>query len=149
VAELTPEERSRIYAEEKARLEAQREIKSEERSKTAKSLGIGCLVSLGILLVIVIFGSLRPTNNGPTGDILTPEQQDQYNAAIDLSLAHVQASLGSISTRELTKEQQATVAEIQDFMQQAQEKRKDELAPAKSLAERAEVLSRDLVASLR
>ncbi len=83
------------------------------------------------------------------GDVLTPEEQHQYNTAIDLSLAHAQASLGFISTRQLTNEQQATVGEIQNFMQQAQEKRKDELAAAKSLAERAEVLSHDLVASLR
>jgi hypothetical protein len=80
---------------------------------------------------------------------LTPEQQHEYNAAIDLSLAHAQASLGFIATRQLTTEQKATVAEIQNFIQQAQEKRKNELAAAKSLAERAEVLSHDLVASLR
>jgi hypothetical protein len=83
------------------------------------------------------------------GDILTPEQQHEHNTAIDLSLAHAQASLGFITTRQLTKEQEATVAEIQNFIQQAQEKRKDDLAAAKSLAERAEVLSHDLVASLR
>jgi len=41
------------------------------------------------------------------------------------------------------------VAQIQNFMAQAQEKRKDDLAAANSLAERAEVLSHDLVASLR
>ena len=90
-----------------------------------------------------------PADTPRLGDILTPEQQHQYNTAIDVSLAHAQASLGFISTRQLTKEQQATVAAIQNFMQQAQEKRKDELAAAKSLAERAEVLSHDLVASLR
>lgn len=90
-----------------------------------------------------------PADAPRLGDVLTPDQQHQYNAAIDVSLAHAQASLGFISTRQLTKEQQATVAEIQNFMQQAQEKRKDELAAAKSLAERAEVLSHDLVASLR
>ena len=83
------------------------------------------------------------------GDILTPEQQHQYNSAIDLSLAHAQASLTYITTRQLTKEQEATVAQIQNFIEQAQEKRKAELGAAKSLAERAEVLSHDLVASLR
>ena len=80
---------------------------------------------------------------------LSPDQQREYNTAIDLSLAHAQASLGFISTRQLTHEQQSTVAEIQNFIQQAQEKRKNELEAAKSLAERAEVLSHDLVASLR
>jgi hypothetical protein len=90
-----------------------------------------------------------PADTPRLGDILTPDQQRQYNTAIDVSLAHAQASLGFIATRQLSKEQQATVAEIQNFMQQAQEKRKNELAAAKSLAERAEVLSHDLVASLR
>jgi hypothetical protein len=90
-----------------------------------------------------------PPDTPRLGDILTPDQQRQYNTAIDVSLAHAQASLGFISTRQLTKEQQATVLEIQNFIQQAQEKRKNELAAAKSLAERAEVLSHDLVASLR
>jgi hypothetical protein len=83
------------------------------------------------------------------GDVLTPEQQQKHIAAIELSLAHAQASLGYIASRQLTKEQEATVAEIRNFIQQAQEKRKDDLAAAKSLAERAEVLSHDLVASLR
>lgn len=90
-----------------------------------------------------------PPDTPRLGDILTPDQQRQYNTAIDVSLAHAQASLGFISTRQLTKEQQATVLDIQNFIQQAQEKRKNELAAAKSLAERAEVLSHDLVASLR
>jgi hypothetical protein len=83
------------------------------------------------------------------GDILTPDQQHQYNSAIDVRLAHAQASLNYITTRQLTKEQEATVAQVQNFMAQAQEKRKDDLAAANSLAERAEVLSHDLVASLR
>jgi hypothetical protein len=90
-----------------------------------------------------------PADPPRLGDILTPEQQREHNAAIDLSLAHAQASLNFITTRQITKEQEATVAEIQNFIQQAQEKRKDDLAAAKSLAERAEVLSHDLVASLR
>ncbi|HLK20035.1 MAG TPA: hypothetical protein VKT81_13830 [Bryobacteraceae bacterium] len=83
------------------------------------------------------------------GDILTPDQQQQLKSAIDLRLAHAQASLDYIATRQLTKEQEATVVQIQNFMAQAQEKRKDDLAAANSLAERAEVLSHDLVASLR
>jgi hypothetical protein len=90
-----------------------------------------------------------PADPPRLGDILTPEQQHQYNAAIDVSLAHAQASIDFIATRQLSTEQQATVAEILNFMQQAQEKRKNELGAAKSLAERAEVLSHDLVATLR
>jgi hypothetical protein len=83
------------------------------------------------------------------GDILTPDQQRQYNTAIDQSLTHAQNSLGSITSRQLTKEQQTTVAQVQNFIQQAQETRKSDLSSAKSLAERAEVLAKDLVASLK
>jgi len=83
------------------------------------------------------------------GDVLTPDQQKQYNAAIDQSLTHAQANLGSLANRQLSQEQQATLAQVQSFMQQALEKRKTDLAAAKSLAERADVLASDLVASVR
>jgi len=90
-----------------------------------------------------------PSESPRLGEILTPEQQRQLNAAIDQSLAHANSSLGSISNRQLNNEQQATMKQVQGFMQQAQETRKADLAAAKSLAERAEVLANDLVASLR
>ena len=96
-----------------------------------------------------------PTQSSPAadapnlGDVLTPDQQKQYNTAIDQSLAHAQASLGGLANHQLTEEQQATIAQVQNFIQQAQEKRKTDLAAAKSLAERADVLANDLVASLR
>jgi hypothetical protein len=96
-----------------------------------------------------------PTQNTPPadrprlGDILPPEQQRQYKTAIDQSLAHAQSSIGSLANRQLTKEQEATVAQVQNFVLQAQETRKADLAAAKSLAERAEVLAHDLVASMR
>jgi hypothetical protein len=83
------------------------------------------------------------------GDILTPEQERQHNAAIDQSVAHAQSSLGSLANRQLTKEQVATVAQVRNFITQAQDTRKTDLAAAKSLAERAEVLAHDLVESLK
>jgi len=83
------------------------------------------------------------------GEILTTEQERQYNSAIDQSLARTQSSLGAIANRKLTKEQQAVVAQIQSFVQQAQTTRKSNLPAARSLAERADVLARDLAGSLR
>ena len=83
------------------------------------------------------------------GDILTPEQERQYNAAIDQSVAHAQASLASLANRQLTKEQEATLSQVQNFIQQARETRQTDLAAAKSLAERAQVLAHDLVESLK
>ena len=94
-------------------------------------------------------GSGQPNPAPRLGDILTTEQERQYNSAIDQSLARTQTSLGSIANRKLTKEQQAVVAQIQSFVQQAQTTRKANLPAARSLAERADVLARDLAGSLR
>jgi len=91
----------------------------------------------------------QPTPAPRLGDILTPQQERQYNTAIDQSLARAQSSLGSIANRQLTKEQQGVVTQIQSFIQQAQTTRKSNLPAARSLAERADVLARDLAGSLR
>ncbi len=80
-------------------------------------------------------------------DVVPPDQQRQMNAAIDQSLAHAQASLAGIANRELNKDQQALVEQIRNLMQQAQASRGSDLPGAKSLAERAEVLAKDLAGS--
>ncbi len=93
-----------------------------------------------------------PPASGPPpklGDILSSDEQKQYNASIDQSLAHAQASLNAVGARQLNKDEQAQVEQIRNFMQQAQTTRGSDLAGAKSLAERAEVLARDLAASFR
>jgi hypothetical protein len=81
--------------------------------------------------------------------MLTPEQQRQYNTAIDQALGRAQANLAAVANRQLTQQQQATVAQVQNFILQAQTTRKSDLAGAKSLAERADVLARDLAKSVR
>lgn len=83
------------------------------------------------------------------GDVLTSDEQKQYSASIDQSLSQAQASLNFIGTRQLNKDQQAEVEQIKNFMQHAQSTRASDPAGAKSLAERAEVLARDLAASFR
>jgi len=83
------------------------------------------------------------------GDILTQDQQREYNTAIDQSLSRAQASLGSIGNRSLSRDQQSLVEQIRSFMQQAQDTRKTDLQGAKRLAERADVLAGDLAASFR
>jgi hypothetical protein len=90
-----------------------------------------------------------PTPPPKLGDILSPEEQRQYNAAIDQSLSHAQASLNSLGGRQLNKDQQAEVDQIRNFMQQAQASRGKDPSGAKSLSERAEVLARDLAASFK
>ena len=90
-----------------------------------------------------------PADPPVLGDVLPLEQQKQLNTAIDQSLAHAQSSLGALANRQLTQDQQRTVTEVQNFIQQAQTRRKSDLNAAKSLAERADVLASDLVRRLR
>jgi hypothetical protein len=81
------------------------------------------------------------------GDVLTANEQQKYTAAIDQSLSKAQTSLNAIGSRQLNKDQQADVEQIRNFMKQAETARSSDPAGAKSLAERAEVLARDLAAS--
>jgi hypothetical protein len=83
------------------------------------------------------------------GEVVSADQQRQYNAAIDQSLARAQTSLAAIANRQLTKDQQGLVAQIRNLMQQAQASRSSDLPGAKSLAGRAEVLAKDLAESFR
>jgi hypothetical protein len=83
------------------------------------------------------------------GDVLSADQQKQLSATTDQSLARAQASLNSIGTRQLSKDQQSQVEQIKNFMKQAQSRRESDSTGAKSLAERAEVLARDLAAAFR
>lgn len=79
--------------------------------------------------------------------MLTAEEQKQYSASIDQSLSRAGARLTAIGSRQLNKDQQAEVEQIRNFMQQARSTRSTDPAGAKSLAERAEVLARDLAAT--
>ena len=93
-----------------------------------------------------------PTPAAPAprlGIILTPEQQRQYNSDIDQSLQRADASLKSIGNRQLSNEQQASLDEARNFIRQAQATRASDLPAALRLAERADVLARNLASSLR
>jgi hypothetical protein len=83
------------------------------------------------------------------GIILTPDQQRQYNSDIDQSLQRADASLKSIGSRQLSSEQQASLDEARNFIRQAQATRATDLPAALRLAERADVLARNLAGSLR
>jgi hypothetical protein len=82
------------------------------------------------------------------GDVLTADEQKQYNASIDQSLAHAQTSLTEIKGHRLSAAQGDEVEQITNFMKQAQAACGSDLAGAKSLAERAEVLAKDLAGAL-
>jgi hypothetical protein len=88
-----------------------------------------------------------PVQPPQLGDIVTPDQQRQYNAAIDQSLSRAKTSLAAVANRALSKDQQGLVEQIRNIMQQAQASRSSDLPGAKSLAQRAEVLAKDLAGS--
>ena len=93
-------------------------------------------------------GPAAPAAPAPKlGDVLTADEQQKYTAAIDQSLSKAQTSLNAIGARQLNKDQQADVEQIRNFIKQAETTRSSDPAGAKSLAERAEVLARDLAAS--
>ncbi len=73
--ELTPEEKQKIYEEEKARLEAQEQVKKEREKRKANRRGLGCLgVILGALVLIVI-GLLSEDPQSPetTATVASPK----------------------------------------------------------------------------
>jgi hypothetical protein len=61
--ELTPEEKQRIYLEEKARLEAQEKLKEEKKKKDSKNAGMGCLAIIIIIAVIYVISTLSPSKS--------------------------------------------------------------------------------------
>ncbi len=66
--ELSPEERQRIYEEEKARLEAQTQLKAE-KAKPSSGATVGCLAIFGVLVILVVIGGLL-------NDSKTPHESD-------------------------------------------------------------------------
>ncbi len=81
---LTPEERQRIYEEEKARLEAQEDLKRKQgeaqkrqKAKQQRQGCLGCLGIIGFALVIAVIGSLTqkssssPCSHGDDSEAIT------------------------------------------------------------------------------
>ena len=83
------------------------------------------------------------------GEIITPAQQSEMNRTVDQSLGAARAALVRLRGRQLSSEQFETAARIRTFADQADQARKTDLRSAVQLARRAEVLARDLEASMR
>ncbi|MDQ2945950.1 MAG: hypothetical protein M3Y27_08420 [Acidobacteriota bacterium] len=78
------------------------------------------------------------------GQMLSSTEERQYNAAIDQSLSRAQEDLNLLSNRHLTADQQSSLHEIQELIRQANATRKVDLISARALADKAQVLARDL-----
>lgn len=81
--------------------------------------------------------------------ILTPEQRAALERNINERLARARATLASLRGKALDAQQTTLVEHIQTFIAQAEEARTSDLLRASNLAERADVLARDLAASVR
>lgn len=76
--------------------------------------------------------------------MLTEEQQRAYDAAITASIDRAQQNLARARARNLNPQQRDLAARAEAFIAQAQQARRTDPAAAKSLAERAELLSREV-----
>ena len=80
--DLTPEDRQRIYEEEKFRLEAQQQLKAEQ---AGKSLGTGQKITLGCFILIIGFalllaiGGMMGQHETERFEALTPDQKRAEN----------------------------------------------------------------------
>ncbi len=85
------------------------------------------------------------------GQILTEEQRGEYNRLIDRSISRASEKLQVVlaHTDSLNSEQSAAVKRIRAFLRQAEEARKQDLAMARSLADRAELLADDLAKNFK
>ena len=84
------------------------------------------------------------------GQMLTDRQRHDYEVRIHDALERARANLGKARSRaRLTDPQQHMAAQVETFIAQAEERRKTDLVSSRSLAERADLLARDLAESLQ
>ncbi len=80
---------------------------------------------------------------------MTPDEARANNAEIDRRIQHATQALATIGNRPLTADQKSTVTQIRGFIAQAQQMRASDVVRARSLAERADVLTQDLMSTLK
>lgn len=83
------------------------------------------------------------------GEILSPEKTKEFTKRLDAATERVRQALGMIQAKTLTEEQREAMSRIRVFLTQAEQAREQDLQNAVSLAERADLLSRDLLDRLR
>jgi hypothetical protein len=103
--DLTPEERHRIYQEEKARFEAQSALRVEHRNKTKSGWMLGCLWIVGIGVALIIIGiattSDTRTTTAPTTPLTEQEKLERGCQVVKLTLGAKRIS--ELSVEDLRK----------------------------------------------
>lgn len=102
---LTPEERQRIYEEEKARLEAQEHLKAEARMRRGWAFGcLGVLGVLGVVYVLWLIGSASTTSTErPRPDAVAPTEDAGPQLALISSNGVVSEGGGYIEIEGMVK----------------------------------------------
>ena len=78
------------------------------------------------------------------GQILTQDQEREYNRTIDESLGRVKAALARVEGKRLNRQQSDAVSRIRSFQKQAEQARERDLVTAVNLARRVDLLAKDL-----
>jgi len=127
MAELTPEERQRIYEEEKARAEAQAHVKKAEDAKKSRPVLIGCGILLVLFLLLVLVSivaspkkELKPTPRLSatvdfTGTQFIIENRDAFDwTAVTMEInPGLMAGGFALTVRRLSAKQRYTVGALQ------------------------------------
>jgi hypothetical protein len=77
------------------------------------------------------------------------DEAREHLKAIDTALARSEQNLREVENRTLNQRQANMLAQARDFDRQARAMRNSDVRAARSLAERSEQLSRELLSSLR
>jgi hypothetical protein len=83
------------------------------------------------------------------GQVLTDVQRRDIAARVRQAIDSANRNLTSIGTRALSPQQETIRSQVRSFITQADEASKTDLIAARSLAERADLLSKDLLDSLQ
>lgn len=91
-----------------------------------------------------------PPNTGPKlAQIFSNEQRAEYNRTLEESLDRVRKALEKVQSRQLSEPQTKIVNQIRAFEKQAVQTRDHDLVNAVSLANRADILARDLMTQMQ
>lgn len=92
----------------------------------------------------------QPPSPPPSlGQILTPQQQADFRRSYQQSAQIARQILSQLSGRALTRDQAETANRIRSFLSQADEAQSKDPSAGSQLARRAEILARDLLATIR
>ena len=91
----------------------------------------------------------EPPSLPKLGEIFSDDQKLQLQKSCDESITRAKEALGQLRGLSLSPDQKQSLARVQIFISQAQQAKSKDPQTAKQLAERADLLSRDLVRTVR